>query len=117
MSTDDIICKSMTTDDIICKSMKSLYIPSIIKNDPLVIFDIDDTLIYKDKSPNITVINFYKYVKYELKYNTVILTARKIISKDITVKELDNFGISNYDDIIMKNNEYMTNSLYKYNKK
>jgi predicted secreted acid phosphatase len=108
-------------DEVISNSMKSLGVPSIINksiNKPLVIFDIDDTLINtNNKLPNISVINLYNYVNNELKYNTVILTARKNISRDVTIKELDEIGINNYDEIIMKNNEYSTNSIYKYNKR
>lgn len=101
------------------------YINSEIKknhtNPPLIIFDVDDTLVDTSKfsrkfplleglEPTIT---FYQYVK-ELGYHTVILTARTIERKDITIQNLQRLKIKDYDDIIFRTKDDTKHSFGKY---
>lgn len=85
---------------------------------PLVIFDIDDTLLnfasfkkfpmLEGIEPSIT---FYKYVQ-ELGFRIVLLTARKEEKRDITIQNLNRVNIKNYDQLIMRKNK--ENSISKY---
>jgi predicted secreted acid phosphatase len=88
---------------------------------PLIIFDVDDTLLDTSKitkkfplfeglDPTIT---FYHYVK-ELGYHTIILTARYETRKSITISNLNRLNIKNYDDIIFRTKEDLNYSYGKY---
>lgn len=79
---------------------------------PLIIFDVDDTLLDSSKiskkfplfdgiEPSIL---FYQYVK-DLGYHTVILTARPEIKRDITIQNLERYKIKDFDQIILRSQE------------
>jgi predicted secreted acid phosphatase len=78
---------------------------------PLVIFDIDDTLLKTEtlkKFPMLEgmepTITFFKFVQ-ELGLRTVIITGRTEDRRDLTVQNLNKVHIKNYDKLIMKKNK------------
>ncbi len=88
---------------------------------PLVIFDVDDTLLDTSKiskkfplfdgiEPSIS---FYQYVK-DLGYHTIILTARNEMKRDITINNLERYKVIDYDEIILRGKEDHTFSFGKY---
>jgi hypothetical protein len=84
-------------------------------NPKCVIFDIDDTLVTNNNIPITNVINFYNYIRKELKLSTVIITARRKTSEYHTKKLLENLKIDDYDHLFMRSNYYIKNiSFYKY---
>ena len=101
------------------------YIDKEIKNKhtkpPLIIFDVDDTLLDTSKiskkfplldglDPTIT---FYHHVK-NMGYHTVILTARKDYMKDTTIRNLERYQIDDYDHIIFRKEDDKYHSFGKY---
>jgi predicted secreted acid phosphatase len=69
---------------------------------PIVIFDIDGTLIdFWSQEAIEPTVDFYKTAK-KLGYHTVILTARLKDMKSQTIKKLNEIGIKNYDEIIFR---------------
>ena len=88
---------------------------------PLIIFDVDDTLLDTSKiskkfplfdgiEPSIT---FYQYAK-DLGYHTVILTARSEMKRDITIQNLERWKVKDYDQIILRGKEDIPFSFGKY---
>jgi ribonucleotide monophosphatase NagD (HAD superfamily) len=65
-----------------------------IQPDDAVMFDIDDTLIFTDGTPNVPVIRLLRIAKH-LGYNIVIITARPGYAQnvDLTIKELASHNI------------------------
>jgi len=106
----------------------SEYIDKQIKKSyskpPLIIFDIDDTLLDTSKisknfplfDPFNPTLTFYQYVK-ESGYHTVILTARNESMKDITIRNLNKFKILDYDEIIFRTHKDIKDSFGKYKMK
>jgi predicted secreted acid phosphatase len=101
------------------------YIEEEIKKEhnkpPLIIFDIDDTLLDTSKlskrfplldglDPTIT---FYQFVK-DIGYHTILLTARDESKRDITIQNLNRLKINHYDDIIFRTNQDTKYSFGKY---
>lgn len=101
------------------------YIEEEIKKNhrkpPLIIFDIDDTLLDTSKISKkfplfdglYPTILFYDYVK-NLGYHTVILTARPESKRDITIQNLNRLKVKDYDDIIFRTNDDTSFGKYKY---
>ena len=86
---------------------------------PLVIFDIDDTLlncVSMKKFPILDGIEpcltFYKYVQ-ELGFHIVLLTGRKEEKREITLQNLNRVHIKNYDQLIMRKIKQESVSIYK----
>lgn len=76
------------------------------KNNDIVFFDIDDTLLrpYNNNQPIVSVVNFYKYLVNN-GYNTAIITARPNIEQNLqyTINDLKNIGIDNdYKFLVLK---------------
>jgi predicted secreted acid phosphatase len=103
----------------------SSYIQEEIKkNDtkpPLIIFDVDDTLLdtsrMSKKFPLFDgldqTIRFYKQVQ-NIGCHTVLLTGRSEKKRDITIQNLDRLKIKNYDEIIFRRDEDNHDSFAKY---
>jgi predicted secreted acid phosphatase len=79
---------------------------------PLIIFDVDDTLLNTSKiskkfplfdgiEPSIL---FYQYVR-DLGYHTIILTARPESKREITIQNLQRYKVKDYDQIIFRNRD------------
>lgn len=86
---------------------------------PLVIFDIDNTLLDATsfyKYPILQGIDpciaFYKYIK-QLGFPIVLLTGRKEEKRDITVKNLKKVHIEDYENLIMRENNLDNITNYK----
>lgn len=101
------------------------YVEDAIKREhekhPLIIFDVDDTLLDTSKlskrfplfdglDPTIT---FYQFVK-DIGYHTIILTARDESKRDITIQNLNRLKIMDYNDIIFRTNQDTKYSFGKY---
>jgi predicted secreted acid phosphatase len=88
---------------------------------PLVIFDIDDTLMDTGRfskkhfplldgfEPTITLYNYLQ----DLGYHLVILTARNENRRDVTEENLKRINIKNYDELIMRNDSSEPFGAYK----
>jgi hypothetical protein len=97
------------------QSLKEILLHKNLNDEDLtkcVIFDIDDTLITNNHIPIKEVIEFYKYVKYNLNISTIIITARKKTTEYQTKKLLDKIGIFDYDFLFMRDNFYIKNISY-----
>lgn len=71
-------------------------------NTPLVIFDIDGTLIdFFLQQPIEPTIDFYQNV-VKMGYHTVLLTARSMNRESETIELIHRYGIKNYDEIIFR---------------
>ena len=92
---------------------------------PVVIFDIDNTLIlniddhrntlsYNNEIfANKPVIDLYNFILYDLKYKIIIITARNIKYISSTENLLNSIGIINYDKIIMRDNDFINIAFFK----
>jgi len=80
---------------------------------PLVIFDVDGTLVDLT-SPIPPTISFYQNVK-DMGYHTIILTARSEQIKDRTIDLLNKFGVKGYDDIILRPEKEKETAKFKTN--
>jgi predicted secreted acid phosphatase len=91
------------------------------KKPPVIIFDIDNTLLDTSKISRKfplfdglePTISFYNHVK-DLGYHTVILTGRPIERKDLTISNLQRLKIKDYDDIIFRTKDDAKYSFGKY---
>jgi len=101
------------------------YIEEEIKKNhrkpPLIIFDIDDTLLDTSKISKkfplfdglYPTILFYNYVK-NLGYHTLILTTRPESKRNITIENLNRLKVKNYDDIIFRTNDDISFAKHKF---
>ena len=88
---------------------------------PLIIFDIDDTLLDTEKfSKNFPLfdgidpaVTLYNYL-LDLGYHIVILTARKEDRRETTIYNLNRIKVKNYDELIMRKETDLGVSFAKY---
>ena len=117
-------------------SLVNKYLKNNIKKNLAVIFDIDDTLLSTYKcnkkiqfgysnshfiycaehnlfTPIKPSINFYKKLRRE-GIKTFIITGRKQKELDITIRNLKEIGINNWDGLYLKPNDYKSKSVVPY---
>jgi phosphoglycolate phosphatase-like HAD superfamily hydrolase len=80
---------------------------------PLVIFDVDGTLV-DSLSPISPTISFYHNV-INMGYHTVILTSRSEQNKEKTIDLLDRFGVKGYDYLIFRPDTEKETTKFKTN--
>lgn len=87
-----------------------------VKENDVVVFDIDDTLIDINGEPMFDVIDFYRYVR-TIGFKTIIITAREGSQPNInaTLKELSLFGINDYHSIYFREPSQLNIEQYKFN--
>jgi FMN phosphatase YigB (HAD superfamily) len=86
------------------------------RENDIVIFDIDDTLIDITGEPLYDVVEFYRYVRM-IGFKTVIITAREGAQENInvTMRALQNIGISDYHRIYFRDASQLDVEQYKLN--
>jgi predicted secreted acid phosphatase len=100
-------------------AIKFLFMRKKIKKEnDVIIFDIDGTLIHDEKSCITTVVNFYKKC-ISLGYKVYIITARLFTSENyiFTVDMLTKCGILNYLGIFMRPGDMQDLFAYKQSRR
>jgi hypothetical protein len=70
---------------------------------PCIIYDIDDTLLDKNGSPIVPILNTYFYA-IKKDYRIIIITARENNKNVVTatIEQLNKIGVTKYDDIFFR---------------
>lgn len=88
------------------------FIPA--KSNSVVVYDIDNTLLYSSGKPLENIVNTYKYARTK-GFLTAIITARRAFEKNIerTLKQLEDIGIVDYLCLYLKEPDVEDVARYK----